>query len=188
MPARVRRAGPAPTARRRSVSKNARTEENASRRTRASASTAGSTPIARRPFARRRVVMVAIVPDLIPAPAPRNGVEKTAAHPYVNRNARTAVGAWHQIPASACPSGTGTIVGCLYVIKVNLRPTGRRRPGLASRRATLRSVSMYGRGPGPCIDRVFSKNGVMRPKVLIVRNRNELIRSWRPSPVRTIST
>jgi hypothetical protein len=170
------------------VSKSARTEENASRRTRASVSTAGSTPIARRPFARRRVVMVAIARGRTRARAPRNGVEKTVAHPSVNRNARMVGGASRRTLVSARPSGTGTIVGCLYVIKVNLKLMGRRKRVLEYQKATLRSVWTYAQERGPCTGRAFLKSGVMRPKASTVRNLRELTPLWRPSPVRTIST
>ena len=179
------RAGPAPTARRRSASKNVPIEENASRRTRARASTAGSMRIARRPSARRRAATAATARGRTRARARRSGLARTAAPRSVTRNARMGEDVWHQIRASARPSGTATIVGCPSATRANLRPMGRRRPGLACPK-TNRLVWIKDRGPGPCIDPASSRSGATRRRALIVRNRRELTPSWRPSPVRTI--
>ena len=187
MPVLVVQAGPAPTAKHLYASKNARIEENASRRTRASANMAGSMRIVPLLFARRRVATAGTARDRTRARAPRNGVEKIAEHRSVNRNARMGEGAWPRTRANVPRSGTATTVVCPYVIKVNLKLMGRRRPGPECPK-TNRLVWTYDRGPGPCIDPASSRSGATRRKVLIVRNRKGPIRSWRPSPVRTTST
>ena len=186
MPVPAHQAGPAPTAKHLYASKSARTEENASRRTRASVNMGGSTRIARRPFVLLLAVMVAIARGRTRARVPRNGVEKTVAHPYVNRNARTAVGASRRTRANVPRNGTATTAVCPYVIKVNLKLMARRKRVLEYRKVILRSVWTYGRGPGPCTGLVFSKSGVMLQKASTAPSRNGRIRSWRPSPVRTI--
>ena len=128
-------AGPAPTARRLYASKSARTGASASRRTRASASTAGSMPIVPLLSVLLLAVMVATARGLIPVPARRNGVEKIAEHPSVNRNARMGGGASRRTRASARPSGTATTAGCPYVTKVSSRLMGRRKRVLEYQKA-----------------------------------------------------
>ena len=174
------------TVRRLYASKSARTEENASRRTRASASTAGSTRIARRPFVRRRAATAATVPGLIPVRARRNGVEKTAEHPYVNRNARTAVGASRRTRANVPRNGTATTAVCRSATRANLKLMARRKRDLEYQKAIPRSVWISDQEHGPCTGLASSRSGATRRKASIVRNRNGPIRSWRPSPVRTI--
>ena len=137
-------------------------------------------------FARRRAATAATVPVLIPVPVPRSGLARTVAHRSVNRNARTAVGAWPRTLVSARPSGTGTIVGCLYVIKVNLKLMARRKRVLEYQKVIPRSVWMYDQERGPCTGRASLKNGATRRKASTAPSRNELTPSWRPSPVRTI--
>ena len=186
MPVPAHQAGPAPTARRRSASKSARTGASASRRTRASASTAGSTPIVRRPFVLLLAVMVAIVPGPIPVRAPRSGLARTVAPLYVNRSARTAGDVLHQIPANVPRSGTATTAVSRSATRASSRPTVPRKRVLEYQRAIPRSVSTCGRGPGPCTGLVFSRSGVIIQKASTAPSRNGRIRSWRPSPVRTI--
>ena len=188
MPVLAVQDGPAPTVRRLYASKSARTEENASRRTRASASTAGSTRIVRRPFVLLLAVMVAIVPGPILVPAPRNGVEKIAEHRSVNRNARTVGGASRRTRANVPRNGMGTTAGYPYVIRASSRPTARRRRDLEYQKVILRSVSTYAQERGPCTVLASSKNGAMRRKASTAPSRNERTPSWRPSPVRTICT
>ena len=188
MPVLVVQAGRELIAKHLYASKSARTGASASRRTRASASTAGSTRIVPLLCVLLLAVMVAIVPDLIRVPAPRNGVEKTVAHPCVNRNARMAVGASRRTRANVPRNGTATIVGCPYVIKASSRLMGRRKRDLEYQKAIPRSVWTYDRGPGPCIDLVSSRSGVIIQKASTAPSRNGRIRSWRRSPVRTTCT
>ena len=230
------RAGPAPTARRRSASRSARIEENASRRTRARASTAlcgnqpvsqvisaprsserpklghdlreihstessephltqtttnlklkhnlnfdvptgtaGSTRTARRPCARRRAATAATARGPILVLVLPNGLVRTAEPRSVTRNARTAVDVWHQIPASARPSGTATTAGCPYVIRASSRLMEPPKPGRACPKVTPRSDLIRDQEPGPCTGRASSRRGATRRKASTARSRSEPI-------------